>query len=421
MAPLALFPGQVGVLHREDAAVLRVLPGDGEVVGGVDAGPHRPHVVHGGGVDPPPVSHYRLGGEVQGDGLGASGGAVAVVNAVGQGLPHPVLIHRQGGAPEVQPPLVVGLDLQHRPPGVVQRPRVGQIRLLRRADEGDGVVEGAALPPGEPVRHAVGEAGQAFLRLPGPGGAGVALPGEGQGDPRQQQEGGGEAYKCQPPPGGGRGPAAQGGEEQGAPAGAQGQEGGPAGVQVRQQAGEKGGQGEQGRQPPTPPPGHRPAQGQGQPRQGQDQEQPDSGPLLQGGEARFKGKGHPPVHPLGKQPGHRLRRETGPGGYGAPAPPEGQPPQGGKRTRRRPPEAGQAPHAQGEEGEQRGPQQELVPLVRRPVQGDQGDGGGGAVQGQEGGRQPQQGAQQHQPVPQDGGGGGAVFPFRHGCPLLPRR
>ena len=257
--------------------------------------------------------------------------------------------------------------------------------------------------------------------MSGPGGAGIALPGEQGGDAQQHRRHHREHDQRQPSPPAGRGPFAQGGDEHNAPAGRQRQKREPVRVQIRQQAGEQEGQGKFQHQPPAPGPHHRPAHQQGQRRQRQEQENPDGGGFLLREELPLVQKDPAPVHPLGKldrdvphRDARALRRLIPEGQQGAG-------PQGGQPSRRRILVPGQGPHRQHDQGKHHGAGQKFAPVhgaevqrrrlarqgVRVPVQREEGPG------------KPRQSAQQEQRVPDQNRPGKTVFLIRHGRPLLP--
>ena len=418
VGPPALPPGQKGVVHQGHAALLRLRHRD--EIGGIDAAAHRPHVVDDDGV-------FRTGSREH-DGEKEDSGRYAppcgfLKRLVIHGLPHAVLVVRQGGPPQVQPPRVVRRDPQHRPPGVAQGPRAGQVGLLRRPHVGDAAPLKGPVQLGKIVGAAADNTMELLLRPQRPLGPGVVLPGKGQGDAGQHRRRAGQRYQAKRPPPGGRGPFAQVGEQHGAPAGAQRQEGQPVWVVVGQQAGEQRGQGEQRRRPPPPGPHHRPAQGQRQRGQRQDEKECRRGLLLAPGEAGVVLE-HPALpYPLGEQNGDGVEGEPRPLNQPGPVQRPGQNQDRPQSSHGSGPQLGQRPGPQGQQGEKPRQKQEAVCMGGAQIQGTGGVDGvspvlRAAVQGQKRAGEAPQGAQQQQPVRRRGQQG-TPFPVSHRRRLPP--
>lgn len=185
------------------------------------------------------------------------------------------------------------------------------------------------------------------------------------------------------------------------------------GVQVGQQAGEQGGQGESQYHPPPPGAHHRPAQRQGQRRQGQQKKLPGGLALLQKGEAGVVLERPPPAHPAGKQVGDCAQGEPRALDHALPAQRGNPGQQGGQPAGRQPVEPGQGPGAQRRQGENPRRQEEKTRPGGAEIQRSGRNGLPIAVQRQKRAGQPHEGAGQQRPVPQKGEGGQPLFLVSH--------
>ena len=190
-----------------------------------------------------------------------------------QRLPMVVLVMGQRCAAEIDLSGKIAADLEHRPAGIPQRPGGRKVDLLCRAHIRCGVER--PFPLGKEGKIPVAEVHQQLLCLQRPLGTAVPLLRNRQRQSGQQERHTGQHHQRQPSPGGGVGPAAQVGEQHGAPAGGQQQERGPVRVQVGDESGQQKRHGEERHDPPPPRPHHRPADEQGQRGQRQRQKQRD--------------------------------------------------------------------------------------------------------------------------------------------------